>query len=154
MSHHIDNQNNDEQILQKVMDEISLQKKQGISQETLDGLYLCAWNLYQQYKLDEAETLFRFLCLLNVGHKDYLTGLATVYQLKKKYRRAIELYNAAWHLDIDDLRPQLQTGYCHLLMKNNDKACTCFKKVSSSSNDPQLKLIAQNYLNALNLQNS
>jgi len=139
----------DEQELMAIMDEILLQKSQGVSQETLDSLYLCAWNLYQQRKLDESETLFRFLSLWHAENKDYLLGLAAVYQLKKKYHRAIALYNAAHLIDPQELRPVLQMGYCHLLLKQKGKARTCFERVVSSSQNLQLRQAAQDYLDGI-----
>ncbi|WP_273908438.1 tetratricopeptide repeat protein [Enterobacter bugandensis] len=154
MNRDAEKQDNDSQIMQKIIEVMALQKLQDVDQKTRGSLYLCAWNLYQQQKLDESETLFRFLCLLDSGHKDHLTGLAAVYQLKKKYRRAIDLYRAAHQLAPDELRPVLQAGYCYLLMKKNAKARACFEEVCATSKDPQLKLAAQNYLDVLDRMTS
>ena len=118
-------------------------------QETLDNLYSCAWNLYQRSKLEEANVLFQYLCLLRPLNKDYQMGLGATYQLKKQYHRAIEVYMTAAALAINDYRPLLQLGYCHLMIKKNVQARECFEEVYASSNDAQLKLTAQGYLSAM-----
>jgi type III secretion system low calcium response chaperone LcrH/SycD len=120
-----------------------------VSQNMLDSLYTCAWNLYQQSKLDESLTLFNYLCMLRPLNKDYLMGMAAIYQLKKKYRRAIEFYMAASVLAQNDSRPMLQAGYCYLMIKKKSRARECFDTVFRANCDPQLKLIAQGYLNAM-----
>lgn len=123
--------------------------EQACDQETLDNLYSCAWNLYQRYKLEEANVLFQYLCLLRPLNKDYQMGLAATYQLKKQYHRAIEVYMTAAALADNDYRPLLQLGYCHLMIKKNVQARECFEEVYASTNDAQLKLTAQGYLSTL-----
>ncbi|QGY32188.1 tetratricopeptide repeat protein [Pantoea cypripedii] len=120
-----------------------------VGQNMLDSLYTCAWNLYQQSKLDESLSLFNYLCMLRPLNKDYLIGVAAIYQLKKKYRRAIEFYMAASVLVENDSRPILQAGYCYLMIKKKSRARECFDIVCNAHGDPQLKLIAQGYLNAM-----
>lgn len=118
-------------------------------QETLDNLYSCAWNLYQRKKLEEANVLFQYLCLLQPLNKDYQMGLGATYQLTNQYHRAIEVYMAAAALAGNDYRPLLQLGYCHLMIKKNVQARECFEEVYTSTRDPQLKLTAQGYLSAM-----
>lgn len=118
-------------------------------QETLDNLYSCAWNLYQRSKLEEANVLFQYLCLLQPLNKDYQMGLGATHQLKKQYHRAIEVYMAVAALAENDYRPLLQLGYCYLMIKKNVQARECFEEVYTSTSDPQLKLTAQGYLNAI-----
>lgn len=138
-----------ESVWQTVMNGESLQELNDIPQETMDSLYHCAYNLYHQHKLEEAETLFRYLCLLKARNKSYLMGLAAVHQLKKKYHRAIDIYSAAHTVAGDDFRPMFQAGYCHLIIKNHVKARYCFDLVISSSHDSELRKNAQKYLDIL-----
>ncbi|MDR5612436.1 MAG: tetratricopeptide repeat protein, partial [Arsenophonus sp.] len=48
----------------------SLKDLEGIPDELMDGVYHFAYDFYQQGKLEEAETFFRFLCLYDFNNSD------------------------------------------------------------------------------------
>ncbi|HEM6914256.1 TPA: type III secretion system translocator chaperone SicA [Providencia stuartii] len=121
----------------------------GISQEMMDGIYAYAYEFYQQGKLKEAETFFRFLSIYDFYNTDYVMGLAAVYQLTKRYEKAAKLYALAFVLAKDDYRPLFHAGQCNLMLKKSSAALHCFESVCNSSTDSELKAKSQAYLNAL-----
>ncbi|MEY0232881.1 type III secretion system translocator chaperone SicA [Providencia manganoxydans] len=128
----------------------------GMSQDMMDGIYAYAYEFYQQGKLKEAETFFRFLSIYDFYNTDYVMGLAAVYQLTKRYEKASELYALAFVLAKDDYRPLFHAGQCNLMLKKSSAALHCFESVCNSSTDGELKAKSQAYLNALrkNLEKS
>lgn len=121
----------------------------GIPQSTMDGIYAYAYEFYQQGKLDEAETFFRFLSIYDFYNTDYVMGLAAVYQLTKRYEKATELYALAFVLTKNDYRPLFHAGQCNLLLKKSSAAIHCFESVIENSTDMDLQKKSEAYLSAL-----
>lgn len=121
----------------------------GIPQSTMDGIYSYAYEFYQQGKLKEAETFFRFLSIYDFYNTDYVMGLAAVYQLTKRYEKATELYALAFVLTKNDYRPLFHAGQCNLMMKKSSAAIHCFESVLKNSTDADLQKKSHIYLGAL-----
>lgn len=136
-------------ITTALMDGATYKDIHGIPQSTMDGIYSYAYEFYQQGKLKEAETFFRFLSIYDFYNTDYVMGLAAVYQLTKRYDKATELYALAFVLAKNDYRPLFHAGQCNLMMKKSSAAIHCFESVLESSADIDLKNKSQAYLNAL-----
>lgn len=145
-----------EDITSALMSGATYKDIHGMSQEMMDGIYAYAYEFYQQGKLKEAETFFRFLSIYDFYNTDYVMGLAAVYQLTKRYEKASELYALAFVLAKDDYRPLFHAGQCNLMLKKSSAALHCFESVCNSSTDSELKAKSQVYLNALkkNLEKS
>ncbi|WP_275451264.1 type III secretion system translocator chaperone SicA [Candidatus Arsenophonus nilaparvatae] len=127
----------------------SLKDLEGIPNELMDGVYRFAYNFYQQGKLEEAETFFRFLCLYDFNNSDYIMGLAAVKQLQKQYETALDLYALAYVHGDNDYRPMFYGGQCNLIIGEKEKAKYCFQKVYQHANDQELKHRAQAYIEFL-----
>lgn len=138
-----------EDMCQALMEGASYKDIHGIPQSTMDGLYAYAYEFYQQGKLDEAETFFRFLSIYDFYNTDYVMGLAAIYQLKKRYDKATELYSLAFVLAKNDYRPLFYAGQCNLMMKKSSAALHCFESTFNGSHDPELKQKSSVYLTAL-----
>ncbi|EPZ8123983.1 type III secretion system translocator chaperone SicA [Yersinia enterocolitica] len=138
-----------DELCQALMDGASYKDIHGIPQSTMDGLYAYAYEFYQQGKLSEAETFFRFLSIYDFYNTDYVMGLAAVYQLTKRYEKAAELYSLAFILAKDDYRPLFHAGQCNLMLKKSSAALHCFESTFNGSNDSELKQKSSVYLTAL-----
>jgi type III secretion system low calcium response chaperone LcrH/SycD len=138
-----------QRILDAVSQGITLKEIHGISDEQMDGLYSLAYDFYNQGRLDEAEKLFRFLCIYDFYCVDFLMGLAAVYQLKKMYQKAADLYAVAFSQSDSDYRPMLYSGQCQLALGKSGKAGQCFRVVVQCAKDEVLQATAQAYLVAL-----
>ncbi|MGL4907467.1 MAG: type III secretion system translocator chaperone SicA, partial [Plesiomonas sp.] len=102
---------NEEQVAEMIWAAVNegatLKDVHGIPEEMMEGLYAHAYDFYNKGRLDEAETFFRFLCIYDFYNPDYIMGLAAVYQLKKQYQKAADLYAVAFALGKNDYRPVL-----------------------------------------------
>jgi type III secretion system low calcium response chaperone LcrH/SycD len=136
-------------ILDAVSRGITLKEIHGISDEQMDGLYSLAYDFYNQGRLDEAEKLFRFLCIYDFYCVDFLMGLAAVYQLREMYQKAADLYAVAFSQSESDYRPMLYSGQCQLALGKSGKAAQCFRLVIQYAKDEVLQATAEAYLVAL-----
>ncbi|EGY29100.1 type III secretion low calcium response chaperone LcrH/SycD [Candidatus Regiella insecticola 5.15] len=136
-------------ILEAINDSATLKDIHSIPDEMMEGLYAHAYDFYKKGRLDDAETFFRFLCMYDFYNPDYFTGLAAVYQLKKHYQKAADLYAVAFALSKNDYKPVFFSGQCQLLMGKISSANQCFELVYQNSNDNTLCLKAKAYLDTI-----
>lgn len=136
-------------ILEAVSEGATLKEIHGISDGEMDELYGLAYDFYHQGRLDEAEKFFRFLCIYDFYCSDFLMGLAAVYQLKRAYQKAADLYAVAFAQGKGDYRPMLYSGQCQLAMGKSGKAKQCFMAVIEHTNEESIRQIAEAYINAL-----
>ena len=122
---------------------------QGVSDAAMEGMYAYAYRFYQQGKLKEAESFFRFLFMYDFRCAEYPMGLAAVYQLRGEYLKAIEYYAIAASLAKDDLRPVFHAAQCHLCVGNRQAARRNFEMVLERAALPVLKSTAKACLEVL-----
>jgi len=142
-----------EAALKAALSANSMQDLCGLSSEMMDSIYAHAYSLYQSNQLDQAESIFRFLCIYDFHNIDYSLGLGAVYQLKKDYQKAIEIYSAAYIIGNNDLRPVFHAGQCCLISEDTERARQCFELVLSDSQDPALQANASAYIKLLTTPN-
>jgi type III secretion system low calcium response chaperone LcrH/SycD len=136
-------------VIDAVLSGATLKDLHGFSDETMEGMYAHAHRFYTQGRLEEAEVFFRFLCIYDFYNPEYALGLAAVHQLKKDYRRAIDLYALAYALSHNDHRAMFYAGQCHLMLGSRGKARECFNIVVEKSGDEKLCHAARGYLAAV-----
>jgi type III secretion system low calcium response chaperone LcrH/SycD len=112
------------------------------SRESMGGIYQYAYDLYRQGRLDDAEVVFRYLCIYDFYNADYAMGFATVCHLKKDYLKAIDLYALAFALSKNDYRPMFYAGQCQWMRGQAALARRCFRNVIECSDDGRLKKMA------------
>ena len=137
-------------LLDAIQNGATLKDVYAVPNDTMQDLYKLAYDFYHHGKLDDAESLFRFLCIYDFYNPDYYMGLAAVYQLQKQYQKAANIYAVAFSLAEHDYRPAFFTGQCQLLMQKANKAKQCFELVLEHSADEALKIRARAYLDTLN----
>ncbi|WP_410012226.1 type III secretion system translocator chaperone SicA [Sodalis sp. C49] len=128
---------------------ITLKEVHDIPQVMMEGLYTHAYDFYNKGQLDEAATFFRFLCIYDFYNPDYYMGLGAVYQLKKEFQKAADIYAVAFSLAENDYRPVFYSGQCQLMLSKANKARQCFELVIEQSHDAMLKKRAEVYINNL-----
>ncbi|WP_042958938.1 SycD/LcrH family type III secretion system chaperone [Erwinia tasmaniensis] len=136
-------------LIEAIQNGATLKDVQGVSTETMNDIYKIAYDFYHHGKLDDAESLFRFLCIYDFYNSEYSMGLAAVYQLKKEYRKAIDFYALAYSLAEEDYRPMFYAGQCNLMLRNEALARKCFSIVVKRCRILRLKEKAQTILIAL-----
>ncbi len=138
----------------------TLKDIQGIPDTFMKGIYTYAHEFYNQGRLDDAEVFFRFLSIYDFYNADYMMGLAAVYQLKKRYEKALELYSLAYAIPKKredrtgpgEYRAMFYAGQCNIMLKKGENAKRCFEMVIENSTDEELKKKATIYLETLNNQ--
>ncbi|WP_445147345.1 type III secretion system translocator chaperone SicA [Dyella sp. Tek66A03] len=148
----------DEQIARLLMDGIqsgaAIKDLHGISDDMLEGVYAYAHRFYVNGQLDEAETFFRFLYLYDFYNGEYALGLGAVFQMKREYQKAIDMYALAFALTKRDYRPMFHVGQCQLALKKLTVAKECFGTVADKSGDEKLVARARIYLEAIDTSQS
>ncbi|WP_260863166.1 SycD/LcrH family type III secretion system chaperone [Citrobacter sp. Marseille-Q6884] len=126
-------------------------KKQlyALPENLMEGFYTCAYDYYTQGKLDLAEQFFKFLFMYDLYNADYAFGLASVYQLKKQYQRALDIYSVAFALSKDDYRAMFEAGQCNMQLRYIGRAKKCFELVIEHEQDTQLIEKAKLYLESI-----
>jgi len=137
------------QLMEHIQRGITLKDIEDVSDETMEEMYACAYYLYQERRLDEAEVLFKLLCMYDFNNPDYVIGIGSVYQLKKNYQKACDFYALAFVMAENNYLPMLYGGQCNLLMGNVGKALQCFKNIIDNCSDNRLKARANIYIETI-----
>ncbi|WP_197703076.1 SycD/LcrH family type III secretion system chaperone [Stenotrophomonas maltophilia] len=135
-----------EALLESLRSGVTLRELKGVDDTTMEAVYAYAHQFYVNGQLDEAEKFFRFLYMFDFHNGDYVFGLASVYQLKKDYQKAIDLYAVAYALVRQDERPLFHAGQCHLALGRRGMARGCFEDVLSRCRDEEMADRARTYL--------
>lgn len=143
-----------ESLLDAIQNGATLKDVYAVPNDTMQDVYKLAYDFYHHGKLDDAESLFRFLCIYDFYNPEYAMGLAAVYQLKKNYAKAIEFYALAYSLSKEDYRPMFYAGQCNLMLRQGVQARKCFDIVISRCKDELLSEKAKAYISALNKINN
>ena len=117
-----------------------------ISSDTMEAIYGQAYDFYQQGRLDEAESMFRLLCVYDFYNVDYALGLGAVFQLKKDYSKALDVYAMAYTISGGDHRAMLCAGECNLLLRRLGKARRYFEMLTVEGVDDRIHKKAAAYL--------
>ncbi|NEG59849.1 SycD/LcrH family type III secretion system chaperone [Pantoea agglomerans] len=136
-------------LIEAIQNGATLSDIQGVSDETMKGIYKLAYDFYHQGKLNDAESLFRFLSIYDFYNAEYVMGLAAVYQLKNNYAKAIELYALAYTISKNDFRPMFYAGQCNLMLRQVVQANKCFEIIVARCHDKELVKKAKLYIAAL-----
>lgn len=137
-------------LLDAIQNGATIKDVQGISSDTMQDMYKLAYDFYHQGKLNDAESLFRFLCIYDFYNPEYAMGLAAILQLKKNYAKAIDFYALAYSLSKEDYRPMFYAGQCNLMLRQAVPARKCFDIVINRCSDAELCQKAGAYISALN----
>lgn len=139
-----------ERLFNSLDNGLTLKDSFGLTNQMMDDLYKVAFDCYERDKLNDAETLFRFLCIYDFYNPEYTMGLAAVYQLKKNYPKAIDFYALSYLQSTGDYRPMFYAGQCNVLLGRLDYAHKCFDLVIKNSSDKDLTDRASAYMLILN----
>lgn len=94
----------------------------GIMNRELEAIYNVGYVNYNAGQFDKAETVFKFLCMIEHTNHKYWTALGAVRQAKKDYAKAIEAYASAAIFDMNDPKPHLYSAECAVMLGNLDMA--------------------------------
>ena len=93
-----------------------------LTPQSMEAIYMVAYNQYNAGKYEEAEKIFQLLSLLNHFDKRYWTGLGACREMQKKYEAAIKAFGFLVMLDMQDPVPQLLCAKCFMAQGKMDEA--------------------------------
>lgn len=99
---------------------------------TLQAIYACAQALCENHRHEQAERLFRQLCVYDFHNADYVLGLGAVFQWKGDYEGALDLYGMAYATNDQDPCYLYHAAKCHLVLRQLDQARKCLEVAQSS----------------------
>ncbi len=86
-----------------------------ISEQDLETLYAVAHSHYVAKNYKDAETLFKYLNLMNTFDSRFSMGLAGCFQALEKYEEAIKMYQCAMMATaLKDPTPMFFTALCYV----------------------------------------
>jgi len=100
----------------------TLRSMKGISNAEMEAIYSMGVTHYRAGNYDNAEKIFRFLCLFEHTSSRYWTAMGSVYQIKRNFAKAIQAYAFATFLDIRNPKPYYYLAQCHQALGNAEDA--------------------------------
>ncbi len=98
-----------------------------IGPETIEGLYLQAYTIYNQGKFRDAAYIFIVLILLDPNEPKFQLGSAACLHRMGKYEKAAQIYLICSALDQSNPIPHFHAADCYIKMKALPLAEMCLK---------------------------
>lgn len=122
------------ELFEKVLDAVSkggtIGELQGLTEQQMEGFYSLAYTKLQSGVFNEAEAVFKLLCILNHLEAKYWLGLGLSRQQLEMYELAAESY--AMGATIEPANPiySLQAAICLMHLEQKDAAKLAFEAAS------------------------
>ena len=116
-----------EKLLAYVDDRISLADLQGISGEQLNGLAELGFVKLKHGRLEEAESLFQGLLMLDHRNAYFHASMGAIHQKRGRPVEAIMEYTMSLRLNKKDVSSRVNRGEIYLRHKNYKKAAEDFR---------------------------
>lgn len=122
-----------------------------LTPQSMEVIYMVAFNQYNGGRYDEAEKIFQLLSVLNHFEKRYWTGLGASREMQKKYADAIKAYSYLAVLDLYDPLPPLLCAKCYMASGQVKDAENALQACIFNSKKPEHAEIKQQAENLLEL---
>jgi secretion system chaperone SscA len=83
-----------------------------LTPDSMEVIYMVAYNLYNGGKYDESEKVFRLLCMLDHFERKYWKGLGAAREALKRYEAALQVYGYLGVTDLHDPYAPFQAAKC------------------------------------------
>jgi secretion system chaperone SscA len=98
-----------------------------LTPQSMEVIYMVAFNQYNGGRYDEAEKVFRLLSTLNHFEPKYWMGLGASREMQKKYAEALKAYSFLTVLDMRNPVPAFHGAKCFLAMGKTEEAIAGFR---------------------------
>lgn len=123
-----------------------------LTEESMEAIYMVAYNQYNAGRYDEAEKIFQLLSVLNHFDRRFWTGLGASRELQKKYDDAIKAYGYLAMLDLEDPQPPMLMAKCFLAQgKPKDAEGALQATIFIAKNKPAHAAVVEQAKNLLEL---
>jgi len=114
-------------IISKFSDFATVREFRGISDAQLEAVYSTGLNFYSAGKYAEAEKIFRFLVVFEHTSSRFWTALGSARQAQRKIDDALQAYQFASFLDLENPRPAYYAAECLLAKGDRENALNALK---------------------------
>ena len=107
----------------------------GISDDELEAMYALAHGQLQNGRFEQAETMFRFLCLNDhLSHK-YWLAMGICLKEQEKFEEAVNALGVAGLLNMEDPRAAFAAAECHVRLGNRTESVAALESAISFAGD-------------------
>ena len=107
----------------------------GFDDQQMDAFYAMGYNFYQAGKYDDANKIFRALCLFDSLVPKHWLGLGATLQMQKQYEQAAEVYGMCATINVEDPRASFHAAECFIALNDREKAIAALNTVVELSSD-------------------
>ncbi len=123
-----------------------------LTPESMEVIYMVAYNHYNAGRYADAEKVFRLLAMLDHFQAKYWKGLAASREGLKKYEEALQAYGYLGILDMYDPYPPFQAARCFVALGKTAEAEAGLRAaVFNSADKPQFAELHQQATGLLEL---
>ena len=109
-----------------------------LTPESMEVIYMVAYNQYNAGKYADAEKVFRLLAMLNHFERKFWKGLAASREAQKKYEEALQAYGYLGIMDVYDPFPPFHAAKCFIALgKGAEAEASLRAAVFNSENKPE-----------------
>lgn len=109
-----------------------------LTPQSMEVIYMVAFNHYNAGKYDDAEKVFQLLSMLNHFEKKYWKGLGASREAQGKFELALQAYGYLGLLDIKDPYPPLHAAKCLLGLNKIKEAESALRAAAhNASSNPE-----------------
>lgn len=116
----------DFEAVRKGMDAIidggTMKELKGLTTEDCEAIYSVGLNAYKVGSYEDADTVFRYLVLLDHLCPKYWIALGAVQQMRRDFQKAVSSYGYASFLDLENPKPQYHAAECFLALGDKENA--------------------------------
>ena len=94
----------------------------GMHPDEVEAIYSMGYTYYQVGKFDEAEKVFRFVCLLDHLDSKYWLALGAVLQAKRQLAEAVKVYANILLTNMHEVRAYYRIAECKLALGDRAEA--------------------------------
>lgn len=87
-----------------------------LTPDSMEIIYLVAYNHYNAGKYEDAEKVFRLLTTLNHFERKYWKGLGAARESMKQFEPALQCYGYLGMMDVNDPYPAFKAAQCLLAL--------------------------------------
>lgn len=118
-------------LMKQILDgEITVADARGITDEELESAYALGYNFYGVGDWAKAETIFRFLTMMNHMEVKYWMALGAARQAKKDWKGALMVYaHVCTNLDSREVKASLHAAECYLRLGDKANAASALMHV-------------------------
>ena len=99
----------------------------GITTAEIETIYRMGYNFYTTGNYKDADTVFRYLVLLDHTNQKYWTALGSVLQVERKFDKAATAFAYAGFLDLTNPKPQFYAAQCFLALGDKSSALSALE---------------------------